>query len=869
MKIISLLMLLSGAISLSASQKATQKYDFIPIFEQKQQIVLKRQPSPTSTNIKFPAAKKQTGKTICLRFKAFLKTKTNAGWNDYLAITMNGHVLDQNTSTGSLRLLRRGKFMHNTLASPHNIRPWWRNNALIVFFNNGKGEVDPRVKNCRQEGLTYLVDISDYINYVEYGADDRIENAKPNILRLTNLFCSEIAPNQFPGVDMYIENLEIGYIDNAQVKLMLPKETEAAINIKYSPIAAKVVNDNYTLKVYQGGGMSINAGNQTFAQLDKFSYPAEPSMKFNELTPEKVKGQSTWHPKISKQGNIITIKCKAKQYNLTRTIKVEKQYISVLDKFTNTSKNPIGISLKLSTVTPARLQNKDFRLAGIPGASFDFGVATNPTLFMKSKNASLGVLAEDNILRNQISLSHKGNSLSMNDNHFGLKPGASHSLFRTFWPASNGNYWQFINKVRKHNNLNIKLTGPFCFGLPVKKMDSKILTIGQWFEYFKGIQYTRQQYKSMMQKQISEIRKKYGQKIILPKTEANLVTIDKRTLPNGKTLPYCGKVCEGQYGKLLSKSQTAVLKNSKYWDSMLFDKDGRAYVDTYYAFEPCLQLLVQIEKDNYRYKNLLEQIDFLIDEVGFDGIYIDQFAAGCGGSLSRRDRCTYNKWDGITVDIDAKGQIKRKYYDYAITGAQARADILQHVLKKGKFIVTNTQPIVNETLKIPAMRFHEMENDRLNTFMLLANDKPPVMKHQARCHLSNSPIILGVRPPRYSKQRHEWAKILNRAVIICLRNGTLYYYYGKTVDSNGGFGPVNNMFPLTPVEFGAGFVIGKERIITCVSRQFTVEGRKPQCLLFDDHGNQIECPFEPSKTAKGWEINVKLNDWNQIAVIKL
>jgi hypothetical protein len=162
-----------------------------------------------------------------------------------------------------------------------------------------------------------------------------------------------------------------------------------------------------------------------------------------------------------------------------------------------------------------------------------------------------------------------------------------------------------------------------------------------------------------------------------------------------------------------------------------------------------------------------------------------------------------------------------------------------------------------------------MENDRLNTFMLLANDKPPVMKHQARCHLSNSPIILGVRPPRYSKQRHEWAKILNRAVIICLRNGTLYYYYGKTVDSNGGFGPVNNMFPLTPVEFGAGFVIGKERIITCVSRQFTVEGRKPQCLLFDDHGNQIECPFEPSKTAKGWEINVKLNDWNQIAVIKL
>jgi hypothetical protein len=398
-------------------------------------------------------------------------------------------------------------------------------------------------------------------------------------------------------------------------------------------------------------------------------------------------------------------------------------------------------------------------------------------------------------------------------------------------------------------------------------MKSRISALNPWFEYYQGINYSRQQYKMMMQKQIADIRKRGEIKFILPKTESNLITINKLKLKGGEILPNRTRLSGGKYGELLSSVQTNVFRTSKYWDSMLFSKDNKAYVDTFYALKPNIQLLVQPEIGNYRYKNMLEQTNFLIEDVGFDGIYFDQFAPGNGGPLGRRDRCTYNKWDGITVDIDDKGQIIRKYYDYAIAGAKARAAILHNVIDKGKLAIANTQAVVNETLKIPAMRFHEMENDQQTPSILLGTAKPPVMRFQALCHLSNSPIILGIRQHNYSKNRKDWAKILNRAVIIGLRNGVLYYHYGKKIAKNGAFGPVENMFPITPIEIGEGFVIGKERVISCVSRKFMVKGKKPQILLFDELGNKKECPFKATKTMGGWEIDVKLKDWNEIAVI--
>jgi hypothetical protein len=108
-----------------------------------------------------------------------------------------------------------------------------------------------------------------------------------------------------------------------------------------------------------------------------------------------------------------------------------------------------------------------------------------------------------------------------------------------------------------------------------------------------------------------------------------------------------------KYGLTLTKEQTVILEGNPYAGSVLRTADGRMLVDTYYAKEPFINLMLYLVEGNYRYKRYFEQIDFLMDQVGCNGIYIDQFSMGWAAT-ERWDRRTMDKWDGHTVDIDER-----------------------------------------------------------------------------------------------------------------------------------------------------------------------------------------------------------------------
>ena len=93
-------------------------------------------------------------------------------------------------------------------------------------------------------------------------------------------------------------------------------------------------------------------------------------------------------------------------------------------------------------------------------------------------------------------------------------------------------------------------------------------------------------------------------------------------------------------------------------------------IDTHYVYQkmPWINLMPQPEMGNARYKQMLEQIDYVINEVGFDGIYIDQF------NPTLRDGVSYDRWDGYSITMDKTGKITSKIYNYAITGATARME---------------------------------------------------------------------------------------------------------------------------------------------------------------------------------------------------
>jgi len=179
-------------------------------------------------------------------------------------------------------------------------------------------------------------------------------------------------------------------------------------------------------------------------------------------------------------------------------------------------------------------------------------------------------------------------------------------------------------------------------------------------------------------------------------------------------------------------------------------------------------------------------------------------------------------------------------------------------------------------MNIPTMSFNEMENDPIDVAMLLGRGKPSFLPVQTSGHLGNSPLGLGLRFHRYNgEDRTKNARILNRSIITALRNGVLLFYYDMDIPLEGpgagGYGPGSNMFPFTPVEINEGFMIGKERILTTVSRSFEVEvEREPICLLFDEFGKDKRAPFKAvSLGGNKWRIDVQLDDWNEIAAIIL
>ena len=80
---------------------------------------------------------------------------------------------------------------------------------------------------------------------------------------------------------------------------------------------------------------------------------------------------------------------------------------------------------------------------------------------------------------------------------------------------------------------------------------------------------------------------------------------------------------------------------------------------------------------------------------------------------------------------------------------------------------------------------------------------------------------------------------------------------------------MNHMCPITIEELGDGFIIGKERILTAVSRDFITADRPVKLIHCDKRGNEIPAKFAITRDGKNWKTSVKLADWNETAVIVL
>jgi len=869
-------------------------------------VTLPIETAPATTTVTFPRLELEDGETICLRFRARFDAPQDAGWNNYLALALNGVQLGAKTGSGEQRVLnRRSVFETSSPRYPveNLIQPRAGMPCLEVFF----GPAEPQLTNIltdRDEGYWYLLDVSD------------IELSWRNELTITNTALAEYWNGAPPaGMQLIVEDLAAGAMPAREVRAL-----RTAHQVQRRPISGITVpGQGDPVRIPSSGGIRIDIAGESYYLETAFSFPKDGGMGFNELNcTGEAAGEPGWKPEANVAPTSVILKAEGASYRVERTIRRPEEFtkrpeglpetdegpwfertprcIIITDTITNKTSEVLGLAVKHRLITPGL--PKQVRLGGLDTAGMGLGeFPENPTVYLAQERSGIGITPEDNLMRLQQERLLRENALSFGTERLGLKPAESYTLKLAVYPVES-DYFGFINALREDWNVNFTIDGPWDF-FDVRRLASeegrkeaaamvlrkklRYFALTPWFEYYNGWDYSRDQYKQMMTEARAFIQSIVPGAKCLACVETNLVPVPLSFF--GGTIPAdfpIGRDVGGKYGQKAAPEMTAFVDASLWRDSVLRDADGGVLLDCWYVqhytTKPALNLMVYPTLDNFRHKNFLEQTAFLLDDVGLDGLYIDQFSLAWSESPER-----YNKaaWDGRTVVLDENGRVAAQWTDLGLVSAEARRIWVQNVLDRGKTVVCNTLPALFELQSLPACRFMETQG-----YDPMAGDAP-FMDKLAKGQLG-SPIGLGHAFPSDAG-----ADFFMRTVAAHLRFGQLYYYYStefpaRNPDANGDgveefgpeeaqvingrvageFGPVTVMFPFTPRELHEGWILGEERLITAVSGEFPWPyDRTPRVKRFNKFGLEADANAHVKYRAGAYSIQIKLDDWSEVAVV--
>lgn len=681
--------------------------------------------------------------------------------------------------------------------------------------------------------------------------------------------------------------------------------------------------NGFRLLVNDRGAMAVGVDGEIYTIESSYSYPGS-KIGTNEL-PRRRRADA-WKLDIrrGKTPKHILIIGEGKYYTLMRTISVEGSRIGVSDEIVNETNEDVGVIIRHRVVTTE--EPKNILFAGAPWATgegivgfckdvakrvlLSLGLLTpkigyqseNPTLFVSLKRTHLGIIAEDTLSRLQFEAHRYRAAFSME--HFALRPHETHTLKWAIYPlGKKADYFTFINRVRHDWKTNFTVAGPWDFislidfqeileqpaqvdeYLKRKRLQLQIVALMPWLDYDNfnwrtGKTVSREEYKKLLRSGMEAL------KAVDPSIKSlGCIQSCWRLLPTDvmiklyETIPQEQRK-QGVYRFTDEQMKVAEDLPMTWKDSFTTGPDGRYIYELYYTGpenEPMIAIGVYAAAGNSQLTYWMDQAKFIMEDVGLDGIYIDGFSLALKGDPSQR--YTYDRWDGVTVDIDAHtGKILRRYTDCAWVGVQAQKSLIQYVHSRSGILVANTAASAQEVQSSSVMRFMEASTV-MGKFDFVEGREPPLFRHLCRGQLG-SPIALGwtAHASGGIEDGPEYSRKVMEAAITYLRHGLLYYYffyghYGgqcpQSVSYPCEYGAINHMFPITPTYIGKGFVVGKERIVTSVSGNFLWNmDRKPRVLCFDIENHPKRASFSLQKVALGWQVELELNDWKEICIVE-
>lgn len=735
------------------------------------------------------------------------------GWCPCWQIEVNGKVLTAAATRSETRLLNKAPEMKHRwfgkFCADNRSDKWY--SIYQPDFHDG----DRGFFSCTTEASRVVLDISDVVKT----EGTNVVTLSAGNLSASHYISSGVTDRKpsvvFRGVTVRQES----------VPTKLPRVEEKEIRAKFGPEPPK---PTFTLAPEgdaKGGRLMLKTGGVSVPIDSRFTVPG---------------------------GGIVEMKSdktlETSAYSVERKIVRRDDRIDFFDTFTSKSDKLIGVRINyeipLAGFDPVYV-------AGDPSPSAEeFVGGRNPSVYGISRTGAFGValIAQDDVFRVQNVQYCKDGAFGIRTDGLALKPGEPRTVEWSVYPTATADYYDFVNAVRRDWDVNFPIIG--CFNLSMncyknynreqairsaENMGLGVNTFGVHIWSHLGGKYAKYQDDIWGIGQNAEkvrVRLNAQESILeapglVNEFEQMCIRKCRAFTPHIKILTYV-------------HNQISVdASDDKYEEARMVDAKGKKMVynggATGKIFVPTLE--------NEVGKDFLKLIDWYLDEFGLDGIYHDEINH-CNSRVYGGDAM----WDGATVELDDTFDVKRKLSFVCLLKLKFTLKLFDKILnERGKLLVGNFSP---ETRSERTFKFPRFEETYSSRWIALSHLYTPIQLGDM--------LTYGNNPKDMAADQR-----------MALKRGALYYHY---CGSTGCPSLTSKMFPFTPIELHSGWLVGKERVLTCVSGEFGWRGESPdvEVYVYNELGRLVpDYPFEATDKPLGRVIKLELKPDHCAAIIRV
>jgi len=605
-------------------------------------------------------------------------------------------------------------------------------------------------------------------------------------------------------------------------------------------LAPKAGPTPFTFKMGAGGGFALAVKGATYPFQSRVSWP---NGDFNRLVPGDKpydRGEKSWKVKVRKAGkDKYRVTAGGESYTIRREVEVFPTHVYVKDTYTNTTKSDLGLLIynespvKPGQVTKSLLSGNE-KTGRLPVLGYpDYG----PTLFFTDANSGMGVIPIDDVFVVQAVPYVEKGAAGVCTEKFALPPGKSYTLEWAVYPTGSGDYYDFINTFRKVEGriATVNEAPGFISWGPMNRrqvpdddfIEKRNMKIGILsclsraaddpqvsIEGIEFMDFPREM--ALLKAQAAAIHKRHpGFKVVFHVAHSLYCTNKPERFPDSKVI--------------LADGKQAVWGASEPYISKQRQKEGW----TWWIYYPT--------PGNSFHDALMKSVDVMMDDLGFDGAFMDGFFAGY---ISQWSYDTDLRWDGHSAEIDPRTKtIKRKVNSVLLLSQPSMIAFARKIRDKGGVVIGNSAVFTRS----------------------ICNEKYIIYDSECASGpgLHTAPSVTALAAPPFNTEKEIYLDMLDK-----LSWGMMFLYYNERINLSYP-SLAAKQFPITFEEIRSGLVRGKERIVTMNSGVYGWPGNDSLHMVykFDDRGAPVSHNFITTVDKGGVRTELKFRK-NESAVIE-